>query len=47
MFQPSGPVQSTYDRYAKTGQVGTPASETGWDVDTRIFEDASRLRHCR
>lgn len=41
MLQSSGPVQSTYDRYQKIGQVGTPASETGWDADTRIFEETA------
>jgi hypothetical protein len=41
MLQSGGPVQSAYNRYMVMGQVGTPASETGWDVDTRIFEDAS------
>lgn len=39
MLQASGPVQSTYNRYAAAGQVGTPANETGWDVDTAIFEE--------
>lgn len=39
MKQASGPVQSTYGRYAAVGQAGTPASETGWDVDTKIFEE--------
>jgi hypothetical protein len=41
MLQPSGPVQSTYNRYLTVGQVGTPASESGWDVDTRICQDDS------
>lgn len=39
MLQPSGPVQTTYGRYMAAGQVGTPASETGWDIDTRLFEE--------
>lgn len=39
MLQASGPVQTTYNRYAVAGQVGTPASETGWDIDTKIFEE--------
>lgn len=39
MLQPSGPVQSTYTRYQAAGQNGMPASETGWDVDTKIFEE--------
>ncbi len=39
MLQPSGPVQSTYGRYTAIGQNGTPASESGWDVDTKIFEE--------
>ena len=41
MFQASGPVQSAYDRYAPAGYAGMPATESGWDVDTRIFEDVS------
>jgi hypothetical protein len=39
MLQASGPVQSTYSRYEPVGSVGTPASETGYDVDTKIFEE--------
>lgn len=39
MLQASGPVQTTYGRYAAAGQVGTPATETGWDTDTRLFEE--------
>src|ERR1700678_1880836 len=39
MLQPSGPVQSTYNRYTAIGQAGTPASESGWDIDTKIFEE--------
>lgn len=39
MLQPSGPVQTTYNRYETIGQVGTPASETGYDVDTKVFEE--------
>lgn len=39
MLQPSGAVQSTYGRYAAAGQVGTPATETGWDIDTKMFEE--------
>jgi hypothetical protein len=41
MFQLGGPVQSTYNRYQPLGQVGTPASETGWDVDTALCQDDS------
>ena len=41
MFQSGGSVQSTYNRYQPIGQVGTPASETGWDVDTAICQDDS------
>jgi hypothetical protein len=33
------PVQTTYNQFLTSGQVGTPASETGWDVDNRIAED--------
>jgi hypothetical protein len=36
-----GPVQSTYQQYINIGQNGMPATTTGWDVDTRIFEDTS------
>jgi hypothetical protein len=39
MLQPSGAVQSSYGRYMTAGSVGTPASETGYDVDTKIFEE--------
>lgn len=39
MLQPSGPVQSAYPRYNVMGQPGTPATETGWDADTKIFEE--------
>jgi hypothetical protein len=39
MLQPSGPVQSTYNRYLAAAQNGMPASESGWDVDTKIFEE--------
>lgn len=39
MLQPSGPVQSTYNRYLTAAQNGMPASESGWDVDTKIFEE--------
>ena len=35
------PVQTTYFRYLNVGQVGMPASETGWDISTRICEDLS------
>jgi hypothetical protein len=35
------PVQSTYQQFANIGQVGMPASMSGWDVDTRIAEAAS------
>lgn len=35
------PVQSSYQQYINAGQNGMPASTTGWDVDTRICEDAS------
>lgn len=40
MLQPS-PVQTSYTQYLPVGQAGTPATMTGWDVDTKIFEDAS------
>jgi hypothetical protein len=33
------PVQTTYTQYVNVGQNGMPATMTGWDVDTRIFED--------
>jgi len=33
------PVQTTYNRYQNVGQVGMPATTTGWDVSTRIAED--------
>lgn len=39
MLQPSGPVQTTYGRYAAAGQVGTLASEHRWNIDTRLFEE--------
>jgi len=35
------PVQTTYYRYLNPGQVGMPATETGWDISTRICEDMS------
>lgn len=35
----SGPIQTTYDQYMLAGQVGMPATMSGWDVDTRIAED--------
>jgi hypothetical protein len=35
------PVQTVYTRYAKVGQVGMPATATGWDIDTRIASDIS------
>src|SRR5579859_1853066 len=41
MFQSGGPVQSTYNRYAVNGQVGTRASEVMWMVDTAICQDDS------
>jgi hypothetical protein len=41
MFQIGGPTQTTYNRYYSLGQVGTPASETGWTVDTAICQDDS------
>jgi hypothetical protein len=43
MRQASGPVQSTYDQYTPIGQVGTPATEHGWDVDSRICEEANGI----
>ncbi len=39
MLQSGGSVQSTYNRYQPLGQVGTPANEIGWDVDTAICQD--------
>ncbi len=41
MLQPSGPVQSTYNRYAVAGMVGTPVDETPYNIDTRICQDDS------
>lgn len=38
MLTPS-PVQTTYNQYLTSGQVGMPATMSGWDVDTRIAED--------
>jgi hypothetical protein len=35
------PVQTTYIQYINAGQNGMPATMTGWDVDTRTFEDVS------
>jgi len=35
------PVQTTYTQYINAGQNGMPATMTGWDVDTRTFEDIS------
>ena len=35
----STPVQTTYDQYQLAGQVGMPATMSGWDIDTRIAED--------
>ena len=35
------PVQTTYAQYLPVAQNGMPATTTGWDVDTRIFEDES------
>jgi hypothetical protein len=35
------PVQTTYIQYVGPGMNGMPATTTGWDVDTRIFEDQS------
>lgn len=40
-MQTSGAVQTTYTQYITPAQNGTPASMTGWDVDTKIFEDTS------
>jgi hypothetical protein len=40
MLTPS-PVQTTYTRYINVGQVGMPATTTGWDISTRICEDLS------
>lgn len=34
-----GPVQTTYTQYINVGQNGMPATMTGWDVDTRVFEE--------
>lgn len=36
---PSTPVQTTYTKYQKAGQVGMPASTTSWDADTYLAED--------
>lgn len=38
MLTPS-PVQTTFNRYINVGQVGMPATTTGWDISTRIAED--------
>jgi len=35
----SGAVQTTYNRYINVGIAGMPATETGWDISTRLFED--------
>lgn len=40
MLQPD-PVQSTYNQYLTVAMAGMPATMTGWDVDTKIFEDSS------
>lgn len=36
-----GPVQSTYSQYLQAAQNGMLASTSGYDVDTKIIEDAS------
>lgn len=38
MLTPSGPVQTTYDRYAQPAVNGMLASAINWDADTRIVE---------
>jgi hypothetical protein len=35
----STPVQTTYSKYQRAGQVGMPASTTSWDADTYIADD--------
>ncbi len=35
------PVQMTYTQYITKAQNGMPATMTGWDTDTKIFEDTS------
>jgi len=35
------PVQTTYYRFMNVGQVGMPATASGWDIATRICEDLS------
>jgi hypothetical protein len=42
MITPS-PVQTNFQRYINAGQVGMPASSTGWDADTRVCETAAGL----
>ena len=35
----STPLQTSYPQYAVVGMLGRPATETGWDADTRLVED--------
>jgi hypothetical protein len=35
------PLQTAYQQYENVGQVGMPATMTGWDVDNRILDDPS------
>jgi hypothetical protein len=37
----SGAVQTTYAQYQTAGQVGMPATMTGYDIDTFLCEDVS------
>lgn len=43
MLTPSGPVQTTYDRYAQPAQNGMLASAINFSADTRIVETAAGI----